>query len=49
MAAHFVARESCLFPTHFVARESCLFSGRVFDKCSVPVELESILLADLFE
>lgn len=34
---------------HFIARESCSFPGRVFDRRSVSIGLESILSHDLFE
>ena len=34
---------------HFLARESCSFPGRLFDRRSVRIGLESILASDLFE
>ena len=45
----FFIRRSTNMAAHFLARESCSFPGRVFERGSVPVNLCSILLADLMK
>ncbi|KAL8116399.1 hypothetical protein AgCh_022772 [Apium graveolens] len=42
-------KRSANMAAHYLARESRSFPGRVFDRRSVPIELQSILLADKFE
>lgn len=42
-------KRSANMVAHCLARQSCFFPGRVFDRRFVPVEVESMLLADLFE
>lgn len=48
IALFFITR-SANMAAHCLARESLLCSGRMFDRRSVPIVLESCLIADLFE
>ncbi|XP_074346940.1 uncharacterized protein LOC141685753 [Apium graveolens] len=45
----FFVKRSANMAAHYLARESCSFPGQVFDRGSVPIELNSILFVDLFE
>lgn len=45
----FFVKRSADMAAHYLARESCSFPGRVFDRGSVPIGLNSIVLADLFD
>ncbi|KAL8119150.1 hypothetical protein AgCh_016602 [Apium graveolens] len=45
----FFIKRSANMAAHLLARESCLYPGRVFDRRNVPIGLMNIVSADLFE